>query len=119
MGKRILNQRRWLKIILAQQASGLKPGEFCSKENICPTSFYAWRKRLGLVSEASTGALAPDAGDEKPVSDHGPKGFMRVVAPQTEASRVIRIELPNGYRVAMDDVGQDGLKKLLELLRCM
>jgi len=119
MGKRILNQRRWRKIILAQQASGLKPGEFCSKENICLTSFYAWRKRLGLVPEAPTSALQPDAGDEKPVPDHGPKGFMQVTPPYIEASRGIRIELPNGYRVAMDDVGQDGLKKLLELLRCM
>ena len=119
MGKRIRNQHRWRKMILAQQSSGLKPGEFCSKENICPTSFYTWRKRLGLVPEVATGALLPDASGEMSVPSNNLKGFMQVVPPQKEASRAIRIELPNGYRVAMDYIGEDGLKKLLELLRCM
>ena len=81
MGKRIRNQHRWRKMILAQQASGLKPGEFCSKESICPTSFYTWRKRLGLVPEAATGALLADAGDEKPEPGNNLKGFMVSVRP--------------------------------------
>jgi hypothetical protein len=106
-------------VVLAQQASGLRPGEFCSKENICPTSFYTWRKRLGLVPQVPAGTLLSDVGGEKTGPGHEPKGFMRVVPPQEVASRVIRIELPNGYRVAMDYIGEDGLKQLLEILRCM
>lgn len=119
MGKRIRNRRRWRKMILAQQASGLRPVEFCSKENICRTSFYTWRKRLRALPDVATGALLPDAGGEKSAHGNDLKGFMQVVPPQTESSRAIRIELPNGYRVAMDNIGEDGLKKLLELLRCM
>ncbi|MBF0505181.1 MAG: hypothetical protein HQL14_08825 [Candidatus Omnitrophica bacterium] len=113
MGKRIRNQRRWREVVLAQQTSGLKPGEFCSKENICSTSFYTWRKRLGLIPAMDTGALAGSK------TGNGSQGFIQVRPPHEEVSKSIRIELPNGYRVAVDYIGEAGLKKILEFVRCM
>ena len=118
MASRRSIQGKWRKLILTQQASGLNPGVYCSKENICRTSFYAWRKRLRLMPGEPTSALLHDAGCENSVSGHERKGFMQVVAPEQEVSSVIRVELPNGYRVAMDYKDKD-LKQLLELLRCM
>ena len=116
MATRIRTQRRWRKMVLAQQASGLNPGAYCSKENICPTSFYAWRKRLGMKQESGAIALL---GAKNCESRDPSMGFMQVRPPETATIGTIRIEMPNGYRVAMDDVGQDGLKKLLELLQCI
>ena len=116
MATRIRTQRRWRKMVLAQQASGLNPGAYCSKENICPTSFYAWRKRLGMKQESRGTTLLRTENCE---SRDPSKGFMQVRPPETTTIRAIRVELPNGYRVAMDYIDQEDLKKLLELLRCM
>lgn len=116
MAIRIRTQRRWRKVVEAQQSSSLSPGQYCSKENICPTSFYAWRKRLGMKQEVPTTAL-PDSEDSGP--GQSSKGFMRIKPPGTAALGGIRIEIPNGWCVQTDYRGEDGLKRLLEILRCL
>ena len=97
---------RWREVVLAQKASGLEPVEYCRKEELCRTSFYAWRKRLGM-------AEGPVAGVKLA------KGFMRLMPPASAMAGGIRIETPNGYRVEALDVGEGGLKSVLEVLKCL
>jgi len=41
------SRRRWIQIIARQRASGLGVGGFCRREALAPSSFFAWRRRLG------------------------------------------------------------------------
>ena len=103
---------RWREAVSAQKAGGLSPGEYCRKERICRTSFYAWRKRLGMSTWPGAGVKLS-------------KGFMRLMPPATlvaelaAAMAAIRIETPNGYRVDAGCAGEAGLKSVLNVLRCL
>ena len=97
---------RWREVVLAQKASGLEPVEYCRKEELCRTSFYAWRKRLGLIQDPRAGVKLS-------------KGFIRLMAPVSAMAAGIRIETPNGYRVEAGHAGEDGLKSVLEVLKCL
>ena len=103
---------RWREAVSAQKASGSGPGEYCRKERICLTSFYAWRKRLGMSKWPAAGVKLS-------------KGFMRLMPPAplvaepVAAMAAIRIETPNGYQVDAGYEGEDGLKSVLNVLRCL
>ena len=104
MGHRISTEQRWRELVMAQQSSGTPPVKYCREENICRTSFYAWRKRLGMANAPAAPAVSVS------------KGFMRLRPPTTEV-RGIRIETPNGYCVQTWPMGEDGLRNVLEMLR--
>ena len=103
---------RWQEAVSAQKSSGSDPREYCRKERMCLTSFYAWRKRLGMSKGPAAGVKLS-------------KGFMRLMPPAplvmepTAAMAAVRIETPNGYRVDAGYAGEDGLKSVLSLLRCL
>ena len=97
---------RWREMVLAQKASGSGPGEYCRKEEICLTSFYGWRKRLGMTQDSTADMKLS-------------KGFMRLMAPASAMAAGICIETPNGYRVEAGHAGEGGLKSVLEVLKCL
>jgi len=119
MGQKIGIQERWLGLVRAHQASGLKVEEFCRREKIYSTSFYGWRKRLGMAkgSDGST-VSTPKSEGKRGVSRNSTKGFIRLMPPAAE-SRAIRIETANGYKVDTGYVGEDGLKNVLRVLQAL
>ena len=123
-------QQKWRAAIFAQKDSGLLPGEYCRRKGLCKTSFYTWRKRLGMARDA--------AGPQK----MEPRGFIRLKPPAASVPLTLgptpfagapvplaveavdplsamRIETPNGYCVQSAYGGVGGLKRVLELLRCL
>ena len=116
--------KNWRAKIEEQQAGGQKPGAFCRQRSICSTGFYAWRKRLGMKGPASEPVvrnlrLLP--GPLKPLSGAGflrldPAGAEAVKDPLIERGpRVMWIETPGGYRVAVN--GGVGLAEVFSLLK--
>jgi len=41
----------WRGKILEQESEGISIEQFCSRENLCKTSFFKWRKRLFYSGE--------------------------------------------------------------------
>ena len=118
--------KNWRRMIEEQQASGQEPGAFCRQRNICSSGFYAWRKRLGMKrsnsgSVVKSPQLLPGALKSPPGA-----GFLRL-APAGAAvlrdtgidqrPRVIWIETPGGYRVAVN--GSVGLAEVFGLLKVL
>ena len=122
-------QQKWRAAIVAQKDSGLHPGEYCRRKGLCKTSFYTWRKRLGMRDVAGPQKLEP-------------RGFIRLKPPaasvpltvggahfawapvpleleEVDPLMVMRIETPNGYCVQSAYVGVGGLKNVLDVLRCL
>lgn len=113
----------WREKILAQQASGQEVSEYCQKHRICPCSFYAWRKRLGMNSPAPEviRMAAPVA-----VRKASVPGFLRIMPDMVKAAErpvnveargrhpVLWIETPGGYRVSVG--GGADLAQVLEVL---
>jgi hypothetical protein len=97
----------------AQEKSGLSVKEFCLAENLCRTSFYAIRKRLGM----SKGSMATLPALKEGKTERVTKGFLRLTPPT--AKEAICIETPNGYKVNAGYFGEDGLKSLLQVLRAL
>jgi len=119
MGQKIGIQERWQGLVRAHQASGLKVEEFCRREKIYSTSFYGWRKRLGMAKVTDGSAVStPKSEDKSSVSGSPTKGFMRLMPPAT-GSGIIRIETANGYKVDTGYVGEDGLKNVLRVLQAL
>lgn len=44
---------KWREIIERQRASGLSVGAFCRRDAIAESSFFAWRRRLGVAQPAA------------------------------------------------------------------
>jgi putative transposase len=48
--KKTHNQAQWQTLIQKQQASGLTISDYCQQQQIPTSSFYAFKKKLGLTS---------------------------------------------------------------------
>ncbi|MEI7538981.1 MAG: hypothetical protein WCH05_10860 [Chlorobiaceae bacterium] len=118
--------KNWRAKIEEQLASGQEPGAFCRQRNICSSGFYAWRKRLGMKGSVvepvvKSPRLLPGA--LKPLPRAGflrldPAGAAVLRDPEIEQhSRVMWIDTPGGYRVAVN--GGVGLAEVFGLLRSL
>jgi len=47
----------WRGVVRQQDGSGLSVGEFCRREDLSPSSFYRWRRRLGPDLAERSGAF--------------------------------------------------------------
>jgi hypothetical protein len=47
----------WRGVVRRQDGSGLSVGEFCRREDLSPSSFYRWRRRLGPDLAERSGAF--------------------------------------------------------------
>ena len=119
MDQKIRTRERWVGLVQAHQASGLKVEEFCRMKKIYSTSFYGWRKRLGMAKGSSGPTVSALKSDGKSgVSGNLTKGFMRLTPPAAEL-RAIRIETANGYKVDIGYAGKDGLENVLRVLQAL
>ena len=134
MRQKVQAQQKWRGVIFAQKDSGLLPGEYCRRKGLCKTSFYIWRKRLGMakdsagperLAQGSFIRLKPAPQKDQPMAwqKAGPAPFtvgsMPLVVQAAGALSAIQIETPNGYCVQGVYGGLSGLKSVLEVLRCL
>ena len=120
--------KEWRAKIEEQVASSQEPGEFCRQRNICPSGFYSWRKRLGMKSSIpeTVPAVRRPRLLPAPLKPPAGAGFLRldpaVVAHANDSRieqrpRVMWIETPGGYRVAVN--GGVELAEVFDLLKTL
>ena len=116
--------KSWRAKIEEQQTSGQKPGAFCRQRKICSTGFYAWRKRLGMKGSDSEPVVRSARLLPGPLKSLSGAGFLRLDPASTGVikdhliefgPRVMWIETPGGYRVAVN--GGVGLAEVFSLLK--
>ena len=49
MNQRISGVKAWETIIKGQVSSGQSVTQHCRQKSVCKTSFYDWRRRLGML----------------------------------------------------------------------
>ena len=96
--KRGARERHWQGKIEAQRASGKSVRVFCKGEQISPSVFYAWKKRLELKAKGQLG------GRFIKVRDRG-------------MDKAPSIHLPNGVKIELGAGLESGL--VSEFLRCL
>jgi hypothetical protein len=114
---------RWRRAIVEQGSSGQDVSVFCRERGIVSSSFYAWRKRLGLnegvVDGRRRSAVNGTGGfqriDPGAISDGG--SGTSVAAPAVGNGCVILT--PNGYRVEAGCCDAPGLRQILAVLRTL
>ena len=118
--------KNWRAKIEEQQASGQEPGAFCRQRNICSSGFYAWRKRLGMKGSVPDPVVRGQQLLPRPLKPLPGAGFLRldpagaVVLKDPvpgQPLRVLWIETPGGYRVAVN--GGVGLAEMFGLLKSL
>ena len=118
--------KNWRAKIEEQQASGQEPGAFCRQQNICSSGFYAWRKRLGMKESAPEPVMRGQRLLPVPLRPLTGAGFLRLDPAGAavlkdpvpgQHPRVMWIETPDGYRVAVN--GGVGLAEVFGLLRSL
>jgi hypothetical protein len=88
-------QDRWHELIRRQSASGLCVAEFCRRDRVPASSFFAWKRRLGPSSPAAPAfiealvAARPDGAGADPRPE---------ACPGDRAAGVIEIRLRGGRR---------------------
>lgn len=116
------SRRRWTQIISRQRASGLGVAQFCRREGLAPSTFFAWRRRLGEAGGDDGGGVALH-------SDSGGAAFVEVVAAEQNAeagslgiasASGVEICLCNGRRIAVARCfDQETLGRVLAVLEQM
>jgi hypothetical protein len=93
----------WRERFARRESSGMSVKEFCVAEGITVPSFYAWRRKLGLVSV-------------RPRKSSRPSAFEQVIlhAPPTG----LTVHLPGGVQIEMPCVSDSALRAVIgELVR--
>ena len=88
----------WRKKILEQESEGISIEQFCSRENLCKTSFFKWRKRLFYSEEKSV-------------------DFVEVKGSGSLSALELDVSYPDGLQVNLSGLSLFELKELLISLR--
>jgi transposase-like protein len=103
------NRRRWVEIIARQRASGLGVGRFCRREGLAPSTFFAWRRRLGEAGgHQAPGGVVGHGASHGGKNAHG-AAFVEVVAASEAAESCddgvtasgVEVCLGNGRRIGV------------------
>jgi len=88
---------QWQEIFKQHASSGLQIAQFCKQQNLNPSSFYAWRKRLENTS------LYPSTTQNQPDLDESNTDWVNIMPEQTVPSPSwdIELALPNGVVLRM------------------
>lgn len=65
MNRQRIGEQGWREVMARFRTSGQTASEFCKREGVSKTSFYAWRSRLGLSALSAPG---PDKSIESGVA---------------------------------------------------
>jgi hypothetical protein len=82
----------WRERIRRQEASGLSVEQFCAREDLTRSKFYAWKRRFRLADVAEPGSTLPAPPTFLPVT-------VRVLPRSPEQPLPIEADLPNGIRL--------------------
>ena len=100
MKKKFRSKLQWQKILSEQPASGLSISQFCKDKKLNLGTFYAWRNRLN-----SKELVKP--------------GFLRLNEPSLPTLRDLRIETPNGYKIAINNIDQSNFQEILGMIKAV
>jgi transposase-like protein len=62
-------ERRWREVLSRQAASGLSVREFCKRERLTESQFYAWRRTIAERDGESSPSFVPVVVSDHPTSD--------------------------------------------------
>ena len=88
----------WRAKILEQESEGVSIEHFCSRENLCKTSFFKWRKRLFYSEEKSV-------------------DFIELKGSVESSLLKVSLSYPDGLHLALDGVSLSEVKDLVSSLR--
>ena len=81
------SSQAWRRIIGEQEKSGLAARKYCSRKNICVSSFYQWRRRLSEKDESFI--------------DMGRLNTPDVSASADESPWVVRLDFGDGFKLTI------------------
>jgi len=100
MTKIFRSKKQWQKILFAQPTSGLSISQYCKNKNINISNFYAWRKRLGSKESSQS-------------------GFLQLNKCSLPTLRELRIETPNGYKIAINGFDESIFLRILGVVKTL
>ena len=62
-------ERRWRELLSRQAASGLSVREFCRRERLTESQFYAWRRTISERDGESSPSFVPMVVNDQPKGD--------------------------------------------------
>ncbi|MGL1959097.1 MAG: transposase [Colwellia sp.] len=88
---------QWQQIFAQHAASGLQITAFCKQQNLNPSSFYAWRKRLENY------LLCASVADKAKSIENNPPDWVDIIPEKIAVSSCwdIELSLPNGVVLRM------------------
>jgi hypothetical protein len=89
--------QQWQEIIEQHAPSGLQVATFCKQQQITPSSFYAWRKRL--ANQPSLPSIT-----SKPIISESAQNDWHSISPEPNVAALpwdIELSLPNGVVLRM------------------
>jgi transposase-like protein len=110
----------WRMAIQMQHESGLPVGEFCRREGLHPTSFYAWRRRLEQAAD-DNGASEVAMVDRSVSSAQSSLVPVHViddqVADNSRPHGIVEVVTPDGFVLRVpDDATIDNVRRVLQLM---
>lgn len=108
----------WRDLIMRQQDSELGIGDFCEQEGVHATSFYVWRKKLGIVSKQKGKPRKLNGQRALQSTCARNDSFIKIeVEAMAEHSGVI-VELPDNIRIILSkDFDQEVLRQAVQAMR--
>ena len=99
---------KWQIIIEAQESSGKNVVEYCNTNGICRSSFYGRRKQLRNALNKRPGFLKLM-----------PSAEANIFIPALSHETPINIRTPNGYQIDFRLPVENGLGKILGILKSL
>ena len=62
-------ERRWREVLSRQASSGLSVREFCKRERLTESQFYAWRRTIAERDGESSPSFVPVVVNDQPKGD--------------------------------------------------
>jgi hypothetical protein len=99
---------KWQAIIEAQESSGVDVVEYCNTNGICRSSFYGRRKQLRHALNKKRGFLKLL-----------PSGEADMFISASSHETPVNIRTPNGYQIGLRLPDENGLGKILGILKSL
>ena len=113
----------WRKLLEQKQRSGLTVVEFCQREGLSPSAYYAWRRKLHGPQTRQTPPAAVVGGKDARARRQGKapesrpsSAFVHVPLPATSATAWIEVVLVEGTIIRLP---QQNLAALQTVLRSL
>jgi len=108
----------WRDLITRQYKSEVSVADFCAQEGVFPTSFYSWRKKLGLVTKSKVERTTGKLSGHQPIEEtSGVDSFIKMEVGTGSGSAGVMVELVEGTRIVLSkNFDQEVLKQALQII---